>query len=320
MTKILLGTYTRRISEGIYEITLDENNQELKDLNLVVKTQNPTYLDFDEESKTLFSVYQENDKAGIAVYHFEDDKAELEYTRINEGVQPCYVSYHKNEGSIYEANYHAGSITVTRDKKEDRVIEYAKGSHAHFIDFDPKTDDVFVCDLGLDTVRKYRLMNEIATYKTADGMGPRHLVFHPTEPYIYIFGELNNTIDVVRDEDFDLVHVQTINTLPEEGIKSSGGAIRISNDGKFVYASNRGHDSIAVFKVNDDYTLELVEHIPTEGEHPRDFNLTPDNKFMVVANMITDNLSLFARDVETGKLTLLQKDVHAPEPVCVLFL
>lgn len=320
MTKILLGTYTRRVSEGIYEITLDEERQELNNLELVVKTQNPTYLDFDKESNTLFSIYQENDKGGIAVFHYEDDKADLEYTRVSDGVQPAYVSYHKNEDAIYEANYHAGTVTVTRNQKEDRVIHYADGSHAHFIDYDPKSDDVFVCDLGLDTVRKYRLMNEIATYKTASGMGPRHLVFHPTEPYLYILGELNNTIDVVRDEDFDLIHIQTIDTLPAGDIKSSGGALRISNNGKFVYASNRGHDSIVVFKVLDDYTLELVEHISTEGEHPRDFNLSPDNKYMVVANMITDNLSLYLRDEETGKLTLLQKDVYAPEPVCVLFL
>ncbi|QIK70554.1 lactonase family protein [Erysipelothrix sp. HDW6C] len=321
MQKILLGTYTRRISEGIYSIDLDPTTKTLKNLDLVTKVQNATYLDFDESTQTLYSVYQDDKLGGIAVWDYKDGKATLDYTRVDEGVQPCYVSYHPAEASIYEANYHDGSVTVTRNRKKDKVIEYKTGSHAHFIDFDPKTDNVFVCDLGTDTVHKYQLMNEIATYKTTPGMGPRHIAFHPTAPILYVFGELNNTIEVVRDDEFDLVLLQAISTLPEgfDG-KSGGAAIRISDDGRYVYASNRGHDSIAVFAVNDDFTLTFLETVSTEGEHPRDFAISPDQKFMVVANLMTDNLTLFARDEATGLLSLLEKGIFAPEVVCVKFI
>ncbi|WP_205700091.1 lactonase family protein [Erysipelothrix sp. HDW6B] len=320
MQKILIGTYTRRISEGIYSIDLNEDTKKLENLNLVAPAQNPTYLDFDANTGKLYSVHQEDSLGGIAVWDFDGTHATLDYTRMTEGVQPCYVRYHDTEKSIYEANYHAGSITVTHNKIEDKVIRYQDGAHAHYIDYDPKTDDVFVCDLGNDTVHKYRLMNEIATYKTATGMGPRHIAFHPTQPVLYIFGELNSTIDVVQDDDFDLIHLQTISTLPETSIESFGAAIRISKDGNYVYASNRGHDSIAIFKVNEDFTLTFLNTVSTEGKHPRDFNLSLDDRFLVVANLHTDNLTLFDRDPETGLLSLAEKDIHAPEPVSVLFI
>lgn len=320
MQKIFLGTYTRRISEGIYQINLDSSTNSLKDLKLITAAQNPTYLDFDAETSKLYAVHQEDTKGGIAVYDYKDGVATLDFTRLSEGVQPCYVHYDKHAQAIYEANYHLGMVTITKDKKEVQAIKYGEGAKAHFVDVDPKTNAVFVCDLGNDTVHKYVDLKEVASYTGAKGMGPRHIAFHPTLNIFYVFGELNNTIDVIKDEESTLTHVQTLSTLPEGDFKSSGAAIRVSADGRYVYASNRGHDSIAIYKIDDAGSLTFLETVSTEGEHPRDFDISPDQKYLVVANMMSDNLTLFARDEETGLLTVLEKDIFAPETVCVKFV
>lgn len=316
--KILLGTYTRDKSEGIYQIDLE--NHSLSNLELIAKAENPTYLDFDSSSKMLYSVHQDGNLGGVAVWNYDGESTSLIKTYLDEGVQPCYVRYDKENNVIYDANYHLGRMRVYDQEGLEKEFQYESGAKAHYVNMDPKTEDLFVCDLGLDTIHKYRLLNEIATYKTPEGMGPRHLVFHPSMPFIYILGELNNTIQVVRDEDFDLNLVQTVDMLNGLDVESSGGAIRISSDGRFVYASNRGHDSIVVFKVLDDGTLEFVQIESVYGEHPRDFDISPNGEYIVVANRDTNNLTLFRRDVSTGKINLIQKDVHAPECVCVHFM
>lgn len=317
MEKILLGTYTKHDSKGIYSIELVDGH--LVNLQLVAEAENPTYLDYDAETKTLYSVSQKGPLGGVAVWDYDGNIAVEKETYLKEGVQPCYVRYDKNEDVIYDANYHGGKFHVYGDGEVQKVFEYGTGSKAHYADIDPKTGDVFVVDLGKDTIHKYRLLNEIATYTTVEGMGPRHLVFHPTAPYIYILGELNNTVEVVKDNEFEFEHIQTLSTLPEEGILSGGGAIRISKDGKFVYATNRGHDSIVTYKIKDDYTLELVSIDSVHGGHPRDFALSKDQEYLVVANRDANNLVLFKRDTEKGTLTYIE-EVSAPEVVATLFI
>lgn len=317
MEKILLGTYTKNTSEGIYSIDLVDGH--LVNLNLVAKAQNPTYLDYDATTGRLYSIAQKDALGGVAVWDYNGKTATLVEEYMQEGVQPCYVRYDKEENVIYDANYHRGTFTTYGDGEVQKVFEYEKGAHAHFSDYDPKTKDVFVCDLGNDAIHKYRLLNEIATYKTTAGMGPRHLVFHPSAPYIYILGELNNTVEVVKDLEFEFELVQAISTLPEEGLQSAGGAIRISKDGKFVYATNRGHDSITTYKVEDDFTLTFVSNDSVHGGHPRDFALSMDQNYIVVANRDANNLVLFKRDVVNGTLTYIE-EVDAPEVVATLFI
>jgi 6-phosphogluconolactonase len=184
---------------------------------------------------------------------------------------------------------------------------------------------VLVCDLGLDRVYffEYGDNDQLVLkyqFNASEKSGPRHLVVHPTKPIVYVFTELSSEVLVLEVND-GVKLVSKINCLPDgvEGPKW-GAAIRISNDAKYVYVSNRGHDSLSVFKVSDDgLSLSLIQNISTEGVQPRDFNLSPCGKLCVVANHDTNNLTLFARCVETGILSLLQKDVYAPESVCVVF-
>ena len=318
LMKILLGTYTRNSSEGIYEINLNTETNKLEDLKLVAKTSNPTYLDFDKDTKTVYSVYQDGDDAGIATWkQTKGEKLEKTSTITQEETPPCYVKYKKNENLVYTANYHLGKMTIYNEDSIEKEVQYEDGAHAHYTDFDPKTGLLYVCDLGNDKVYKYDGDKEIAHIRLEEGSGPRHIAFHPSLDRMYVFGELNNTVTVL-DSDFNIY--QIISTLEDEDEESSGAAIRITNDGSFLYASNRGEDSIITYAIKTSGELEVLETVSSEGEHPRDFSLSPDETYLVVANRDTNNLTLFKRDTETGKLELLEKDVHAPEAVCVLFL
>lgn len=166
-------------------------------------------------------------------------------------------------------------------------------------------------------------LNLVTTFTAEPGTGPRHLVFHPNGQFAYLFGELDSTVRVLsyNKETGAFEELQKISTLPEEFDGENGGAaIRISNDSKFLYASNRGHNSIAVFAVFEDGShIQNKQIISTEGDFPRDFALDPSNNFVVCANQNTDNLTLYRRHPETGLLELLKKDVYAPECVCVYF-
>lgn len=320
--KIYLGTYTKKESKGIYSI--DFENNELVNLQLQLNVDNPTYLA--HLNNDTFSVVKEGSQGGIA--YFKDN--EFINQVVEEGAPPCYVSYDLDRNLVFSANYHGGRINSYLITK-DGIVDYQKlvfdqGSKAHYIQYNEMLDQVLVCDLGLDRVyffgydeyNKLVLKHQFnAELKT----GPRHLVVHPNKPLIYVFTELSSEVLVLKQSEHGVELVTKVNCLPDgvEGPKW-GAAIRLSNDAKYLYVSNRGHDSLSVFKVSDDgLNLDLIQNISTEGVQPRDFNLSPCGKLCVVANHDTNNLTLFARCVETGILSLLQKDVYAPESVCVVF-
>lgn len=336
--KFLLGSYTRRISEGIYDITLDTKKKELVQLTHLISEDNPTYLDV-SDNDILYAVAKEGDLGGVASYKKNDNGT---YTLLNrvmlEGAPPCYVAVDNKRQVVYGANYHQGilysykisedgSLTLA-DKIQDNghgPHENQDGPHVHYADLTPD-NRLVVCDLGNDTVYTYDVDNEgklteVAKFIASPGTGPRHLVFHPTKPIAYLFGELSSDV-LVLDYDAStgsFKELQTISTLPETHTGFNGGAaIRISKDSKFLYASNRGHNSLVVYSISEDgKTLNTLQWISVEGDFPRDFNLSKTDDFIVVSNQNSDNLTLFERNNDTGLLTLLQKDVFAPEVVCV---
>lgn len=340
ITELFLGTYTRRKSEGVYKIKLNTETKRLENLSLIAEIDNPTYVDTNKDQDLLFTIASINDRGGIASFKLQEDGT---YKRIDEaladGVPPAYIRYDEDRQLIYTSNYHRGEVAVYRTDNEgnlellDKVThsgssvhENQKSPHAHYSDLTPDNKYIVVCDLGTDEVYTYEVnddgkLKEVARITVAAGTGPRHLVFHPTLDVAYIFGELSNDVIVVDydSETGTFSEKQTISTIPEDHTTFNGGAaIRISSDGKFVYASNRGHESLVIYKTKYDGQLELVGYTPTEGETPRDFNLDPSEKFVIVGHQDSDNLTLFERNLEDGTLTLLQKDVYAPEVVCVL--
>lgn len=341
--KLILGTYTKRESKGIYSIELNTDTKQLENLKHEASLGSPTYLDGSEDYSLLFSVSKkDNGTGGIASFRkSESDEYELVDEWLEEGAPPCYVAYDEDKGLLYTANYHKGEVAVLKVSDEGKLElldksahsgqsahENQDGPHAHYFDLTPDKKYLVACDLGTDEVYTYSLtenneLNEATVFETAPGTGPRHIAFHPNQSVAYVFGELSSEVLTLSydAENGSFSHLQTVSSIPEDHTAFNGGAaIRVSSDGRFVYASNRGHDSIAIFSVNEDGTLTLNDYVPTEGEIPRDFNLDPTESYVVVGHQDTDNLTLFERNASDGSLTLLQKDVYAPEVICVQFV
>lgn len=255
------------------------------------------------------------------------------------GAPPAYVGVDDKRHLLFSANYHTAKIDVFKINEDgtltqtDSVLhEGATGPepeqeapHVHYADLTPD-NRLVVCDLGMDLVVVYDVSDDgkltaVSRYKCEDGFGTRHIVFHPNGNYAYLLGELSSKLEVLKynSKDASFKHLQTLKTIPEDWTAHNGAAaIRISNDGKFVYTSNRGENTIAVFEVQPDFTVKHIQSISTEGDFPRDFNLNQDENYLLASNQNSDNLTLYKRNPSTGKLTLLQKDVSCPEPVCVM--
>lgn len=320
--KMYLGTYTKKESKGIYSIDFLDNK--LTNLQLQLTVDNPTYLA--RLNTDTFSVVKVGNEGGVA--YFKDNSFINQV--VEEGAPPCYVSFDLDRNLVFSANYHGGRVNTYKFKKDGLVdhqkIVFESGSKAHYIQYNEMLDQVLVCDLGLDRVYFFAYGDDDKLvlkfqYNAELKSGPRHLVVHPTLPLIYVFTELSSEVLILKQSENGVELVTKMNCLPEgyDGQKW-GAAIRLSLDAKYLYVSNRGHDSISVFSVSEDgLSLKLIQNISTEGVQPRDFNLSPCGKLCVVANHDTNNLTLFARCVETGILILLEKDIYAPECVCVVF-
>ncbi|RZI49300.1 lactonase family protein [Lactococcus kimchii] len=336
--KILLGGYTKRKSKGVYSVLLDSKNKELTTLSEVAAVQNPTYIAVDKAGH-LYTCAADGNGGGVAAFAFNGETATPLGNVTSTGAPLCYVAVDEARQLVYGANYHLGEVRVYKIQTDgslkltDTVKHEGSGprpeqssAHVHYADLTPD-GRLVTCDLGSDEVTVYDVLgdgklNIAAIYRAEKGMGARHLTFHPNEKVAYLVGELNSTIEVLsyNSEKGRFARIQTISTLPSDYTEFNGvAAIRLSDDGKFLYTSNRGHDSLVTYKVSPLGTkLELVGWVATEGNIPRDFNFNKSEDFVIVAHQNSDNLTLFSRDKSTGQLTLEQKDVYAPEITCVL--
>ena len=337
--QILFGTYTKKTSEGIYRGTLDTTANTLTNDGLVAATSNPTYLALSAKQR-LYSVDKENDEGGIAAWQFDGQIANKLNAVIAPGTPPAYVAVDEARQLVYSANYHKGTATVMKIAANgeleltDEVTHTGNGprpeqdgSHIHYTDLTPDNRLVAI-DLGSDKVYVYNVsdagkLSEQSILTMDAGFGPRHLVFAPDGQHAFLAGELSSNVAVLSyDATNGTFHEESIvKTIPADYTDHNGAAaIRLSRDGKFLYVSNRGYNTLAVFAVASDASLTLIQQISVEGDFPRDFDLDPTEAFVVVVNQNTDNATLYARDLATGKLSLLQKDVAVPEGVCVLFV
>ncbi|MDQ0223789.1 lactonase family protein [Metabacillus niabensis] len=339
-----IGTYTKEDSKGIYSFTLDTEAKQISNVKAVAELNNPTYVNISNDNKVLYAVVKEGDKGGVASYAINNQTGELtELSRqVTEGASPCHVSVDKNNQQVVTANYHRGTVEaylVNEDGTVNRSTsimqhegqgphERQEKPHTHFSGFTPDEKFVVAVDLGIDKVITYKIDNgaltEAHTLLVKAGSGPRHITFHPNGKYAYVMTELSNEVIALsyNAETGIFTELQYIAAIPEDFTENSqGSAIHISSDGRFVYAGNRGHNSIAVFRVNEETgELALVEYTSTEGNWPRDFAFDPTESFIVASNEESGNLVLYARDKETGRLSVIQSDVAVPYPVCVKFL
>lgn len=320
--QILLGTYTKKESEGIYSLELDQHKHECRELIHYLKIKNPTYLV--KEGAKIFSVGQDHDKAGL--FYFENGV--LKGQVLNQSHTPCYVSFDSTHQLIFTANYHQGQINsyrfVNNEIESHQKIVYPEGSHAHFIKAIKDLNTTLVCDLGLDRIVAYSLddnskLQEKQILEFPQGSGPRHLVSHPSKPLIYVLSELTYELFTVEfDDGLKIINKMAANPSLETK-NQHGAAIRISTDGNYLYTSNRSDNTISVFKIDEYGSVTLIQHVSTHGDHPRDFDLSPDGKHLVVANLTSETCTLFQRDTYSGKLTLAQQGIYAYEPCCVVF-
>lgn len=340
--KLLLGTYTRGNSQGIYSIELNKDEKQLENLQLEAKVGSPTYLDTSFKGDVVYSIITGENEGGVGSFKYNEDGSFTQLdTALAEGKAPCYIAFDEKRNFVYSANYHQGEVSVYATNREgtlelkdtvshsgNSVHENQDSPHAHYLDLTPDEKYLVSCDLGTDEVITYQVneegkLSEVAKLNVKPGTGPRHITFHPNAKYAYLFGELSCEILVLEYnmQDGTFKQVQTISTLPEDfNGENSGAAIRVTKDGQYLYASNRGHNSIVSYKIDENGQLEVLDFTPTKGDFPRDFNLNPDDQFLVVGHQHTDYLTLFERDEKTGKLTLLQSGVEAPEVVGIKFI
>lgn len=340
-----IGTYTKGRSKGIYSFMLDRENGRLLNPAVAAETEtgSPTYLSVSGDSRQLYSVVKDGASGGIAAYQI-DTEGRLKETgkHISSGASPCYVSIDPEGQYILSANYHRATVDLyeaaptgigalldtDQHSGSGADPERQEGPHVHFADLTPDRKYVVAIDLGTDQLTTYRIdggkLVQAAVLEFAPGTGPRHLVFHPSAPFAYVISELSSEVIVLHyDADtgrFD--PVQKVSALSEHFTgHSQGGAVKISPDGHFVYASNRGADTLAVFETGQDSgKVSFVEHVPTGGEWPRDFEIDPTGRFLVAANQNSGNLVLFQRNGKTGRLIPAGSEIFIPDPVCIKFL
>lgn len=338
--KFLIGTYTTKLSKGVYEIDLDTDKKELKNLQFVAKGRNPTYVAMSKDNK-IYSVDKAENGAGGAMALDASTRPTTEINRcINEATNPAYITVDEQRQFVYTANYHTGEVMVYKIESDgsidfqNKVVheghvgprpEQQNGAHPHYADLTPD-NRLVVVDLGQDRVYVYDIndedgsLTEISCLHMEPGFGPRHIVFDPKKHLAYLVGELSSKLAVLRYDaengSFEVKHI--VDTIPHDWADHNGSAaIRMSEDGRFIYVSNRGNNSLAVFEAKDNDKVARVQLIPTEGDFPRDFNFNSDESFVIAVNQNSDNATLYARDKESGKLSVIQKDFMVPEGVCV---
>lgn len=339
-----IGTYTKGESKGIYKFTLDTELKKLDNIEAAAELGNPTYLTISEDNRHLYSVIKDNEDGGVAAYSIDENDLSLQLinSQTSAGSPPCHVSIDEALNLVLTANYHKGTVESYLTNNDgslqpvSSIMEH-KGSgpdsrqekaHTHYAGMTPDGKYAAAVDLGTDELITYEVqegkLSKKSVFTFTPGSGPRHLVFHANGNIAYVMTEFSSEVVVLsyNAEDGSFTQLQAIKTIPQDFTENNqGSAIHLSSDTRFVYAANRGHDSIAVFAIDENTnTLTFVEHTATNGEWPRDFVLDPSEKFVVASNQNSSSLSLYSRDAETGKLTLLQKDVAVPDPVCVKFL
>lgn len=336
METLLLGTYTRQISKGIYRAILDPSQKKIINVECIIEEQNPTYLALAHHH--LFSVSKVGATGGIANFERHNNGYELVNRVLEPGSPLCYISCDLERKLVFGANYHEGMIYsyLLEENGElslaDCIERHGSGPHANqqssHIHFTHLTPDnrLVVCDLGTDEVLTYDIspvgkLTEVATCHLTPGAGPRHLVFNPSGTLAYVLGELDNRVYVLEYDKTTgqfTMRADSYSIMPNEVQTNGGAAIRLTHDGRFLYTSNRANNTITVFKVENNGYLSFVQQVNTEGVGPRDFNFNRSEDFIIVGHQHSNQLTLFQRNKETGELTLCQKDCFAPEVVCVI--
>jgi 6-phosphogluconolactonase len=357
-TLVYIGTYTGAKSKGIYVTRLNTASGALSAPELAAESRNPSFLAIHPTRDFLYAVNEIGDfegKKSGSVSAFAFDRASGMLKALNRqasgGDGPAHLSLDRTGRDVLVANYGGGSVAVlpispTGSLNAASAIVKHTGSsvnpqrqkepHAHSIDVDGANQFAYVADLGIDKVMIYRLdaakgtltANDPAFVAAKPGAGPRHVALLPQResPFAYVINEIDCTVTVyARDaKRGTLTPVQTISTLPEGQAVAAGystAEIEVHPSGKFLYGSNRGHDSIVAYAIDQKTgKLTLIGHEPTQGKTPRHFGIDPSGTFLLAANQNSDSVVVFKIDPSTGRLTPTGSKIDVGAPVCVKFV
>jgi len=349
---VYLGTYTtgKSAGKGIYVARFDAGAGELSEAELAAEIANPSFLALHPSRPLLYAVGETGGPQGGTVSAFAIDRGSGRLNLLNQapsrGGGPCHVVVDRTGRYVLVVNYGTGSAAALAIRDDGSLgdstafIQHSgssvnpkrqQGPHAHSVNLSPDNRFAIVADLGLDQVLVYRFddaagslqRNDPPFARVAPGAGPRHFAFHPSGRFAYVINELASTVTAFRWDARRgvLSEIQTISTLPKEFSGENYTAeVVVHPDGRFLYGSNRGHDSIAVFSIDRQGKLTFVETTPTQGSFPRNFALDPTGRWLLAANQRSDNVVLFRVDPKTGRLSPANRTIRVGSPVCVRFL
>jgi 6-phosphogluconolactonase len=356
---VFVGTYTRAEphvegrAEGIYAFSLDGASGRLRQIGVTPGIANPSFLAIEPRRRTLYAVCEVSDVDGqpggaLAAFTIDGAGALTPLGRRSTGsAGPCHVCLDQTASAALVANYNGGAVTLVpldgqaRPADPVQVIQHEGSSvnptrqqepHPHSVVVDGGNRVALVPDLGLDRIVLYRLdveagklePNAMPWAAARPGAGPRHLSFHPGERFFYVANELDSTVSLYSydAEEGAAEEVQAVSTLPEGFAGTNYPAdIHVHPSGCTVYVSNRGHDSLAIFSIDQDTgQLEPRGYQSTRGQFPRNFAIVPGGKLLLAANQNSDSIVAFAIDEETGELEPTGEVASVPSPVCIMFL
>ncbi len=349
---VYVGTYADSDSESIFLFSLNAETGALTRVSAAKGGENPSFLVLDGQKRFLYAVnetekYEGQESGAISAFSVDGETGSLTFLNRQPtgGGAPCHVAVSSDNKVVLAANYAGGNVasyiiqengqlsnpvTLHQHEGAGPNKDRQEAPHAHNIVPGPDDAYAFAVDLGTDKIMGYRLNtadgtlapNEPAVaFAAKPGVGPRHLAFHPNGRYAFVINELNSTMTALAYDSANgtFTEIQTISTVPDDFTgKTQCAAVKVSADGKFLYGSNRGHNSIVVYAITEDTgKLTLVEHVQTGGDWPRDFTIDNTGTVLLVANERSNSIVSFRRDKETGRLAATGQEVEVSKPVCL---
>lgn len=345
---VYIGTYTKKEghvdgkAKGIYLAIQDPENGSLQPQKTVAEITNPSFVKVSKDGENLYAVSELGsgniDSVFIYSYKRNEDNSLEEIGKIStEAFAPCHIEMDKTGKYVFVSNYLGGVVMLyKRDengnllKQQKLELENPKESHAHSVSISSDNKTAYISDLGNDKIWIYNFNEkegklspkEQSFVELEEGSGPRHFDISNDNNFAFSLNEINSSISVFKiQKEGNLELIQSISSLPETfNGNNSGADIHVHPSGKYVYASNRGHNSIAAFKINPNSgKISVIGHYPTKGDTPRNFGISPDGKFLYAANQDTSTISSFKVNMETGELEEHLLPVEVMSPVCVEF-
>jgi 6-phosphogluconolactonase len=350
---VFAGTYTNKTqSEGIYAFEFDAATGKLTAKGVAAETPDPSWVIIHPNGKFLYAANEIGKASTVSAFALDTKTGKL--TPLNQmspqGEDPCYLSFDKTGKYLFAANYSSGTVTAfpilpdgklgkpTATPKNQGPLgpnkERQEAPHAHWIEPSADSHFVYVADLALDRIFIYKFDAATGTLvqgmpvdkfsaALAPGTGPRHAVFAPNGKFMYVLGEMSSSVTVfANDPQNTFLSVQEISALPQDyKARNDAAEIAIHPSGSFLYTSNRGQDTIAVFSVDHQSgKLTRLENVPTQGKEPRNFAIDPTGRYLLAENQNSDTIVEFKIDPASGKLTPTGEVIHIPAPVCLTFL